>query len=284
MWPLSSAESQCALCQTVVVTNRDAGLNEGCANTRHGPRPRRPVTSRRWIVLVGEDLAALTREQSAWMCTGSSWKAWPMSDASSTTFWSSSSAAAAAAQAGAWPPCLFGASGGLDRLAEKHETEIRDFVNAPAQHGCRAADALAYLARNLSRRGAGCIPRWRRTVCGRRPARIADRPALITTAKTGLGSVAARTVEAVAARTADGIFGVAGWSPDTEAGEGSMDWMPLGDYRLSGIGREARAWGPQSREWRAWFSGKIVDGLCGTRRGTSCGVVVFQPRSAACPG
>ncbi len=48
--------------------------------------------------------------------------------------------------------------------------------------------------------------------------------------RRSLGSVIARTVEAVAARTAGSVFGVAGWSPDTEADRGSMDWMPLGDY------------------------------------------------------
>lgn len=42
-----------------------------------------------------------------------------------------------------------------------------------------------------------------------------------------------------------------------------MDWMPLGDYETfrhwSG---KPRAWGPQESGWRAWFGGKIVDGLC----------------------
>lgn len=39
--------------------------------------------------------------------------------------------------------------------------------------------------------------------------------------------------------------------------------MPLGDYETfrhwSG---KPRAWGPQESGWRAWFGGKIVDGLC----------------------
>lgn len=45
-----------------------------------------------------------------------------------------------------------GASGGLDRLAEKR-LEFGIFVNA-AQHGVRAADALAYLARGC----LGAVP------------------------------------------------------------------------------------------------------------------------------
>jgi hypothetical protein len=42
-----------------------------------------------------------------------------------------------------------------------------------------------------------------------------------------------------------------------------IDRMPLGDYeafrRWSG---KPRAWGPQGSAWRAWFGGKVVDGLC----------------------
>jgi hypothetical protein len=38
---------------------------------------------------------------------------------------------------------------------------------------------------------------------------------------------------------------------------------PLGDYepfrRWSG---KPRAWGPEGAGWRAWFGGKVVDGLC----------------------
>ena len=42
-----------------------------------------------------------------------------------------------------------------------------------------------------------------------------------------------------------------------------MDRMALGDYEAfrpwSG---KPRAWGPQDGGWRAWFGGKVVDGLC----------------------
>ena len=42
-----------------------------------------------------------------------------------------------------------------------------------------------------------------------------------------------------------------------------MDRMPLGDYGIfpwwSG---RPRSWGPEGGRWRAWFGGKVVDGLC----------------------
>lgn len=42
-----------------------------------------------------------------------------------------------------------------------------------------------------------------------------------------------------------------------------MDRMPLGAHeafrRWSG---HPRSWGAQDRQWRAWFAGKVVDGLC----------------------
>jgi len=42
-----------------------------------------------------------------------------------------------------------------------------------------------------------------------------------------------------------------------------MNWSPLGDYKefRSWSGRP-RSWGPTDAGWRAWFGGKVIDGLC----------------------
>ncbi len=103
------------------------------------------------------------------------------------------------------------------------------------------------------------------TVCSGPPTiGMADRPALITTAKTGLGSVIARTVEAVAARTADGVFSALRGGRRTRGGRPRLDGLDaarrLRDFPAL-VGKP-RAWGPQESGWRAWFGGKIVDGLC----------------------
>jgi hypothetical protein len=39
--------------------------------------------------------------------------------------------------------------------------------------------------------------------------------------------------------------------------------MALGDYEaFRGWSGKPRTWGPQSAGWRAWFGGKVIDGLC----------------------
>jgi hypothetical protein len=38
---------------------------------------------------------------------------------------------------------------------------------------------------------------------------------------------------------------------------------PLGDYEaFEGWSGEPRRWGPEGAGWRAWFGGKVIDGLC----------------------
>lgn len=42
-----------------------------------------------------------------------------------------------------------------------------------------------------------------------------------------------------------------------------MDLLPLGDYEQFGKwSGQSRTWGPEGAGWRAWFGGKVVDGLC----------------------
>ncbi len=42
-----------------------------------------------------------------------------------------------------------------------------------------------------------------------------------------------------------------------------MDRLPLGDYEaFRAWSGKPRAWGPEGSGWRAWFGGKVVEGLC----------------------
>jgi hypothetical protein len=42
-----------------------------------------------------------------------------------------------------------------------------------------------------------------------------------------------------------------------------MDRMALGDYEaFRAWSGKPRAWGPEGSRWRAWFGGKVIDGLC----------------------
>lgn len=89
------------------------------------------------------------------------------------------------------------------------------------------------------------------TVCSGPPTiGMADRPALITTAKTGLGSVIARTVEAVAARTADGVFSALRGGRRTRGGRPRLDGLDaarrLRDFPAL-VGEAPRMGGRKSR-------------------------------------